>query len=154
MCGICGILKVTDDKPINFQDLKRMTRSMYHRGPDDEGYFIDKYVGLGHRRLSIIDLNHGRQPIYSENEDICVVFNGEIYNFKQLRSDLISKGHNFYTETDTEVIVHLYQEMGIKCINKLKGMFAVNMVVEGAPSNPTHCCRVSKEKQTISLLPA
>ncbi len=97
---------------------------LHHRGPDDEGYYAKGPAALGHRRLSIIDLDAGRQPIANEDETVWIVFNGEIYNFQVLRSDLISRGHRFRTHTDTEVIVHLYEEYGEKCVDRLSGMFA------------------------------
>lgn len=119
MCGICGMVGFAN------QDLlKKMCRIMSHRGPDDEGYFIDKNIGLGIRRLSIIDLETGHQPIHNEDETIWIVFNGEIYNFQELRESLKKKGHQFYTKTDTEVIIHLYEEKGKDCVNYLNGMFA------------------------------
>jgi len=102
-----------------------MCQTIVHRGPDDEGIYAQGAVGLGMRRLSIIDLSGGRQPIHNEDETIWVVFNGEIYNFPELRSELESRGHQFYTHSDTEVIVHLYEEMGADCVRKLRGMFAI-----------------------------
>jgi asparagine synthase (glutamine-hydrolysing) len=101
-----------------------MCQSIVHRGPDDEGIYVHKGVGLGMRRLSIIDLPGGRQPIHNEDETIWVVFNGEVYNFRELRAELERSGHHFYTNTDTEVIVHLYEELGRDCVEKLRGMFA------------------------------
>ncbi|WP_148206138.1 hypothetical protein [Thermococcus sibiricus] len=96
-----------------------MTDFIKHRGPDDEGFFIDDNVGLGMRRLSIIDIEGGKQPIHNEDESIWIVFNGEIYNFPELKKELIERGHRFYTNTDTEVIVHAYEEYGENFINKL-----------------------------------
>ena len=119
MCGITGFYGLSD--PIL---LKKMTDVIKHRGPDDEGFFIDDNVGLGMRRLSIIDIEGGKQPIHNEDESIWIVFNGEIYNFPELRKELIEKGHRFYTNTDTEVIVHAYEEYGEDFVNKLRGMFA------------------------------
>lgn len=119
MCGICGIVGLADKKLI-----KQMTDVVYHRGPDDEGYFLDDNVCLGHRRLSIIDLKGGHQPIHNEDESIWVVFNGEIYNYLDLRRYLEERGHRFYTSSDTEVIVHAYEEFGDECVEKLRGMFA------------------------------
>jgi len=104
--------------------LKKMTTALQHRGPDDEGYYTDAGVALGHRRLSIIDLDTGKQPIHNEDESIYVVFNGEIYNFPEIKKDLEEKGHRFYTKTDTEVLVHLYEEMGEQLLERLNGMFA------------------------------
>ncbi|MCK4256100.1 asparagine synthetase B, partial [candidate division WOR-3 bacterium] len=117
MCGICGII------PSSKEAIKRMNTSMAHRGPDGEGYYEDDNISLGHSRLAIIDLETGDQPIFNENRDICIVFNGEIYNYKELRRELKSR-HRFYTDSDTEVIVHLYEELGSKCLNRLNGMFA------------------------------
>ena len=101
-----------------------MADSMRHRGPDDEGYYISGQIGLGHRRLSIIDLNRGKQPISNEDDTIWIVFNGEIYNYQALRESLSEKGHKFKTDTDTEVIVHAYEEFGENCVARLRGMFA------------------------------
>ena len=123
MCGICGIC-FSDDTPVDFDVLVAMTSALQHRGPDDVGYYAKGGVGLGHRRLSIIDLDTGRQPVYNEEETVYVVFNGEIYNFAELREDLEQNGHRFYTRTDTEVLVHLYEEMGERLLERLNGMFA------------------------------
>jgi asparagine synthase (glutamine-hydrolysing) len=101
-----------------------MISMLHHRGPDDEGAYLDDYAGLGHRRLSIIDLGGGAQPIHNENNSLWIVFNGEIFNYPELREELIEKGHKFYTATDTEVIVHLYEEHGDACVQKLNGQFA------------------------------
>src|SRR5439155_10925638 len=95
-----------------------------HRGPDDEGYYLGTSAGLGMRRLSIIDLKTGRQPVSNEDGSIWVVFNGEIYNFKDVRQELLARGHSFYTATDTETIVHLYEEYGTACVQRMRGMFA------------------------------
>jgi len=104
--------------------VKRMADTIVHRGPDDEGYYVAGPVGLGFRRLSIIDLKSGHQPLSNEDDTIWIVFNGEIYNYQELRELLLSKGHVFKTRTDTEVIVHLYEEFGPKCLEKMRGMFA------------------------------
>jgi asparagine synthase (glutamine-hydrolysing) len=121
MCGICGF---TGKKDI-FQ-LKKMADAIVHRGPDDEGYYSDANINLGVRRLSIIDVETGHQPVYNEDKNIWAVFNGEIYNFKDLRKELKQKGHKFYTDhSDTEVIVHLYEEYGTSFMHKLNGMFAI-----------------------------
>jgi asparagine synthase (glutamine-hydrolysing) len=127
MCGIAGI--VTNGRLADgAQDLlKRMTRTLYHRGPDGEGYYFDAQAGLGHRRLSIIDLDAGKQPMCNEDESVWVTFNGEIYNYLDLRKDLLAKGHQFKTESDTEVIVHLYEEVGEQFSEKLRGMFAIGL---------------------------
>ena len=124
MCGIAGIIRL-DDKPVLPDDIRRMCGAMTHRGPDDEGIYIGPGIGLGMRRLSIIDLKTGNQPVRNEDGSIWVIQNGEIYNFKELRQDLERRGHVFYTGTDTEVIVHLYEEYGDDCVNKLRGMFAL-----------------------------
>ncbi len=123
MCGICGFC-FSDKRPVDFDVLVKMTSVLGHRGPDEEGYHADAGIALGHRRLSIIDLDTGRQPIHNEDETIYVVFNGEIYNFPELKRGLEEKGHRFYTKTDTEVLVHLYEEMGERCVESLNGMFA------------------------------
>ncbi|MFN3550200.1 MAG: asparagine synthase (glutamine-hydrolyzing) [Endomicrobiia bacterium] len=119
MCGICGFVGFKDDELI-----RKMTKMLVHRGPDSEGYFSDTDVTLGVRRLAIIDLATGNQPVYNENKSIVVIFNGEIYNFVELRAELESKGHKFCTKTDTEVIVHLYEEYKESCVEHLYGMFA------------------------------
>jgi asparagine synthase (glutamine-hydrolysing) len=111
-------------------EIHRMCQTIVHRGPDDQGIYVQGHVGLGMRRLSIIDLAGGRQPIHNEDGSVWVVFNGEIYNFPELRRELESRGHRFYTHSDTEIIVHLYEEMGAKCVNKLRGMFAIALYDE------------------------
>lgn len=121
MCGIAGFAGDGDE-----QSLKKMAETLRHRGPDDDGFYFEDGVGLGFRRLSIIDLSTGGQPIFNEDKSVVVVFNGEIYNFEELRREL-SPRHNFYTKTDTEVIVHLYEESGEKCFEKLNGMFAISI---------------------------
>ena len=121
MCGICG--KVNKHK-INPAAIRLMADTLTHRGPDDEGFYFDNIIGMGHRRLSIIDLKSGKQPISNEDQSIWIVYNGEIYNYKILRKELEKKGHTFKTTTDTEVIVHLYEDMGERCVEKLNGMFA------------------------------
>lgn len=110
---------------IDAASVHRMCQTIVHRGPDDEGIYAQGAVGLGMRRLSIIDLAGGHQPIHNEDQTVWVVFNGEIYNFPELRRELEGRGHQFYTHSDTEVIVHLYEEMGADCIQKLRGMFAI-----------------------------
>ena len=129
MCGIAGIVGRRDEM-IDSAYVRRMCQTMTHRGPDDEGIYTQGPVGLGMRRLSIIDLSGGRQPIHNEDKSIWIVFNGEIYNFPELRRELESRGHQFYTHTDTEVIVHLYEEMGGNCVRKLRGMFAIALYDE------------------------
>ena len=124
MCGICGIVNFTQPGSIDSAVLDRMTRSMQHRGPDDQGLYHDDYVGLGARRLSIIDLPGGHQPIANEAQTHRIIFNGEIYNYRELREHLRHLGHCFQTNSDTEVILHLYEEYGPDCVTYLNGMFA------------------------------
>jgi asparagine synthase (glutamine-hydrolysing) len=123
MCGICGKLNFRGDEAVSPALVKAMADTIYHRGPDDEGYYVSGPIGLGFRRLSIIDLKSGHQPLSNEDGTIWIVFNGEIYNFQELRAFLLGKGHIFKTKTDTEVIVHLYEEFGPECLQKLRGMF-------------------------------
>ncbi|MDI6752071.1 MAG: asparagine synthase (glutamine-hydrolyzing) [bacterium] len=123
MCGICGKLLLDGTTPKKDLILK-MCDTIRHRGPDDEGVYIGKNIGLGHRRLSIIDLSTGHQPLSNEDDTIWIVFNGEIYNFQEIRPNLISRGHRFKTKTDTETVIHLYEEYGVDCVQHLRGMFA------------------------------
>lgn len=124
MCGITGKVFFERNHAIEPSELKRMTDSIYHRGPDDEGFLIDGNVGLGFRRLSIIDLSTGHQPLSNEDESVTLVFNGEIYNYLEQKELLRKKGYTFRTATDTEVILHLYEEYGVDCLQYLRGMFA------------------------------
>ncbi len=124
MCGICGIFELDRDRHLDAQELDDMSYPTTHRGPDDQGVYVSGNIGLGFRRLSIIDLSHGHQPLSNEDGTIWIVFNGEIYNFLELRQELIRKGHIFKTDTDTETIVHLYEEMGNQCVTRLRGMFS------------------------------
>lgn len=123
MCGIFGIINF-DNSPVSKVSLKAMSEKMIHRGPDDEGVLIDGNVGIGMRRLSIIDVKGGHQPITNEDKTIHLVLNGEIYNYKELRQDLIQQGHKFSTNSDVEVLIHLYEEYGHESISMLNGMFA------------------------------
>src|SRR5580704_2930050 len=122
MCGIAG--KFRRHEGGNFPGVRAMCDPIRHRGPDDEGYHLDGGCGIGMRRLSIIDLNTGHQPISNEDGSVWIVFNGEIYNYQELRRDLIRSGHRFQTNSDTETLVHLYEEEGVEGIRKLRGMFA------------------------------
>jgi asparagine synthase (glutamine-hydrolysing) len=124
MCGIAGRINFDSSNLIDETELRRMTNSIIHRGPDDEGFYINANIGLGFRRLSIIDLNTGHQPLTDSNNDVWITFNGEIYNYQSLRADLIKRGYSFRTETDTEVILNLYLHYGEKCLSHLRGMFA------------------------------
>lgn len=124
MCGICGVFNFESRAPADREALERAARAMAHRGPDDEGFHIDGELGLGNRRLSIIDLPGGHQPLSNEDQTIWITFNGEIYNYRELRPGLEARGHRFRTATDTEAIVHLYEEHGVRCLDYLRGMFA------------------------------
>jgi len=124
MCGIAGILQFGQGRRIEADTLRRMCRAIAHRGPDDEGVYVGESIGLAMRRLSIIDLSTGHQPINNEDDSIWIVFNGEIYNYSSLRQDLIADGHRFRSHSDTEVIVHLYEQYGDDCVQHLRGMFA------------------------------
>src|SRR5512139_2296274 len=125
MCGICGVVSLEPGPGLDMPSLQTMNATLRHRGPDDEGYYQDSRVLLAMRRLSIIDLNTGHQPISNEAGDIWVVYNGEIYNFPVLRTELEKRGHSFKTRTDTEVIVHAYEEYGDDCVKHFNGMFAL-----------------------------
>jgi len=125
MCGICGQLNFERQEPVQRPVIEAMTRSITHRGPDDEGYFIAGPLGFGFRRLSIIDLSGGHQPMSDPEESVWVVFNGEIYNFHELKRELESFGHVFRTKSDTEVIIHGYKQWGDEVLNRLNGMFGL-----------------------------
>jgi len=125
MCGICGQYNFGSSEPVRRSDIEAMTNAMVHRGPDDEGHYIAGPLGLGFRRLSIIDLAGGHQPMSDEQESVWAVFNGEIYNFLELREELQSHGHVFRTRCDTEVIVHGYKQWGEEVLNRLNGMFGL-----------------------------
>jgi len=129
VCGIAGMVG-RPDETVDAADIHRMCQTIIHRGPDDEGVYAQGPAGLGMRRLSIIDLAGGRQPIHNEDRTLWAVFNGEIYNFLELRQELEGRGHCFYTHSDTEVILHLYEEMGSDCVQKLRGMFAIALYDE------------------------
>ncbi len=124
MCGICGVFHSDRTERVNRDTLVAMNRQIVHRGPDDDGFFVEENVGLAMRRLSIIDIQTGHQPLSNEDESVWIVFNGEIYNHQDLRKDLESRGHRYRTHSDTETIVHLYEEYGRDCVKHLRGMFA------------------------------
>lgn len=124
MCGICGVYNHSNAEPVNERLLDAMLATISHRGPDDQGVFIDQDMGFGMRRLSIIDLAGGQQPIFNEHGNVAVVLNGEIYNYRELAEQLRQRGHTLKSSSDTEVIVHLYEEYGAKCLDYLRGMFA------------------------------
>ena len=124
MCGITGIFDTRGKRDIDRAVLHRMNESQFHRGPDEGGLHLEPGVGLGHRRLSIIDLSTGQQPLYNEDRTVCVVFNGEIYNYQELIPELQALGHVFHTRSDTEVIVHAWEAWGESCVERFRGMFA------------------------------
>src|SRR3989338_8880745 len=124
MCGIVGILSL-EREPIDKALLKNMADVLSHRGPDDSGIFIDRRIGLAHKRLSIIDLSKaGHQPMHNEDGSVWIIYNGEVYTFKELRNKLEEQGHRFCSNTDTEVILHAYEEHGEQCLSLFNGMFA------------------------------
>src|SRR5262244_3390766 len=121
MCGICGIFEFDQQREIPREAVQRMTETIVHRGPDDDGIYTGPGIGLGFRRLSIIDVAGGHQPIANEDGSVWVMLNGEIYNYGELRRELIGQGHRFSTRSDTEIIVHLYEERGVECFQRLRG---------------------------------
>src|ERR1700730_7895393 len=125
MCGICGQFNFIRRDPVEGDTIRRMTASIAHRGPDDEGYFFGEGMGFGFRRLSIIDLAGGHQPMSDADETVWVILNGEIYNFKELRAELEQRGYKFRTRSDTEVIIHGYKEWDTEVLNRLNGMFGL-----------------------------
>jgi asparagine synthase (glutamine-hydrolysing) len=124
MCGICGVINLDRSSHVDVAILKAMNLSILHRGPDDDGFFVSGNIGLAMRRLSIIDLQSGKQPVTNEDQTIWLVYNGEIYNYRELRAKLEDRGHRFRSKSDTETIVHLYEEYGEDCVRHLQGMFA------------------------------
>jgi len=125
MCGIAGIFNMIGTDSVSLNALRSMVGVLIHRGPDESGYYLDDHVGLGHARLSIIDLPGGTQPIHNEDRSLWIIYNGETYNYQELRSQLQQKGHRFYTKSDTEVILHLYEEYGADCLSRMNGQFAL-----------------------------
>ncbi|MBN2593263.1 MAG: asparagine synthase (glutamine-hydrolyzing) [Sedimentisphaerales bacterium] len=125
MCGIAGICHINGPDGLSLDSIKRMIGALCHRGPDETGIYIDDQVALGHARLSIIDLSSGVQPIHNEDKNLWIVYNGEIFNYPELKKDLLQKGHRFYTTSDTEVLLHLYEEQGTDCLTQLNGQFAL-----------------------------
>ena len=123
MCGIAGIIEY-NNAPVKNEVIERMTRALAHRGPDGEGFHLEKSIALGHRRLSIIDLELGKQPMCNEDSTVWITYNGELYNYRELRKDLLALGHSFKTNSDTEVIIHSYEQWGEACLEKFRGMFA------------------------------
>ncbi len=126
MCGICGIVNHDPLQPVTEEQIQRMSDTIRHRGPDDSGVYINNNVGLGFRRLAIIDLSPaGHQPMTNEDGSVWIIFNGEIYNYQEIRDELLAKGHQFRSRTDTETVLHLWEEEGERCVERLRGMFAL-----------------------------
>ena len=125
MCGIAGLFMYSEMAGSRRETLERLIRPLRHRGPDDEGFHLSGPLGLAHARLSVIDVNGGHQPLFNEDRTVAVVCNGEIYNHRELRRELEARGHRFATRSDSEVIVHLYEELGAGCVERLAGMFAL-----------------------------
>ena len=121
MCGIAGIFDTKDQREINESILAQMNQVQFHRGPDEGGLHCEPGVGLAHRRLSIIDISTGQQPLFNKDGSVCIVFNGEIYNFREIRVELVQLGYIFKTHSDTEVIVHAWEAWGEACVNRLRG---------------------------------
>src|ERR1043165_6873902 len=124
MCGITGILHFDSSRVADESLLRKMATTLSHRGPDGEGFYVKNNIGLGHRRLSIIDLSTGDQPMFNEDKSIAIIFNGEIYNYVELRDELKNLGYRFLTNSDTEVVIRAYEKWGAECQNKLNGMWA------------------------------
>jgi len=139
MCGIAGICRLTDSDPITLDAVTRMIAVQHHRGPDETGFYLDDRVALGQSRLSIIDLAGGTQPVHNEDQTLWIVYNGEVFNYPELRADLVAKGHRFYTTCDTEVLVHLFEEKGAECLSLLNGQFA--FAIWNGRTNELFCAR-------------
>jgi len=127
MCGICGFINFSRDEPADRSVLEGMRDILRHRGPDDAGLYIDGPVALGHRRLSIIDLGGGHQPMSNEDGTVWIIFNGEVYNYIELRRSFLEGRHRFRSTGDTEVMIHLYEDLGADCVKHFNGMFAFAM---------------------------
>ena len=153
MCGICGKIYFDESRQVSAGEIKALNQMLHHRGPDEEGYYIKGPVGFGHKRLSIIDLKTGQQPIANEDGSCVIIFNGEIYNFQELREDLLKKGHRFKTNSDTEVILHLYEEEGENCVDYLRGMFAFAIWDENKKECLLARDRIGKKPLYYALLP-
>src|SRR5487761_191653 len=152
MCGICGVIG-SGNQTETAVSLDRMMRAMEHRGPDGNGRFIAPRAAIGMQRLSIIDLPGGQQPIWNETDTLAVVFNGEIYNFAELRRSLESRGHVFRTQSDTEVIVHAYESWGENCVRHLRGMFAFAIVeMPQGPTGRPHRIFLARDRMGIKPL--
>ncbi|MCK5098212.1 MAG: asparagine synthetase B, partial [Desulfobacteraceae bacterium] len=125
MCGIAGILNLSSKDCVSEDVILRMVSILNHRGPEESGVYFDQNIHMGHSRLSIIGLEKGTQPITNQDGSLCIIYNGEVFNYIELRSMLEKKGHKFTTQTDTEVILHLYEEKGTACLSELNGQFAI-----------------------------
>src|SRR6184192_995310 len=136
MCGIAGFIDTERSRDNAERLIDCMCQVIRHRGPDDQGIWVGDGLALGMRRLSIIDLAGGHQPVFNEDGTVAVVFNGEIYNFQKLRRELLSRGHFFRSSSDTEAIVHAYEEWGASCVDHLQGMFAFSVAETSIPSRP------------------
>ncbi|MBU2224933.1 MAG: asparagine synthetase B, partial [Gammaproteobacteria bacterium] len=153
MCGIAGIYFPTSQQQPDAAVLRQMNDSQLHRGPDAGDYFFAPGVGLAHRRLSIIDLDGSPQPMRTPDNSVCVVFNGEIYNFKELRAELQAKGYQFISQGDTETILHAWREWGVDCVHHLRGMFAIGIWDEKTQSLFLARDRLGVKPMFYSLLP-
>src|SRR5262249_40096112 len=147
MCGICGIIHFDPGRPVERATLEAMNICLAHRGPDETGYHLEANSGFGHARLSVIDVACGRQPIYNEDRSCVLVFNGEIYNYRELREWLLGRGHRFSTQGDSETILHLYEEKGERCVDDLRGMFA--FAIWNAREQELFCARDRAGKKPL-----
>src|SRR3979409_2028370 len=155
MCGICGVIGIERTEQAE-AITRRMMEALRHRGPDEDGLLVAPSVALGMRRLSIIDLPGGHQPVFNEAGNVAVVFNGEIYNFRQLRGTLEGRGHSFRTNSDTEVIVHAYEEWGEQCVRELRGMFAFavwDARVSGTTGDAARNARIFLARDRLGIKP-
>ncbi len=154
MCGIYGIVYKNPERAVEADLLRKMGRVLNHRGPDYNGIWTHNNAGLGHTRLSIIDLSPlGNQPMTNENQTVWVTFNGEIYNFPEIKEYLLARGHQFRSRTDTEVIVHLWEEEGAACVKRLRGMFAF-AVWDDNCQDPVSCPGPGGKKTAVLCRPS
>ena len=141
MCGLAGIFDSRGEREIDATVLSRMNASLRHRGPDGDGLYVGSGIGLAHRRLSIIDLERGQQPMFNEDKSVAVVYNGEIYNFPELKKELESKGYRFKTHCDTEVVIHGWSAWGVDCVKRFRGMFAIALW-----DSEQHCLFLARDR--------